>query len=122
MTFPLRQRFPALTRKRLHDIQQQYGHDPVVRRLLWEIRCLQVVVMRARQLEQAMPPSEGTTDTGIIVSALRSELAAESWLLERTRHLRKDAAMMNAYNAPSLPWVRGEASCVQTTRQRRSSD
>ena len=82
MTFPLRQRFPALTRKRLHDIQQQYGHDPVVRRLLWEILGLQVVVMRARQLEQAMPPSEGTTDTGIIVSALRSELAAESWLLE----------------------------------------
>lgn len=41
MTFPLRQRFPALTRKRLREIQQQYGDDPVVRRLLWEIGCLQ---------------------------------------------------------------------------------
>ena len=82
MTFPLRQRFPALTRKRLSEIQQQYGHDPVVRRLLWEIRCLQVVVMRARQLEQSMEPGDGTTDTGIIVGALRRELAAETWLLE----------------------------------------
>ncbi|WP_459199257.1 hypothetical protein ACQVRX_01515 [Ralstonia pseudosolanacearum] len=82
MTLPLRQRFPALTRKRLSEIQRQYGHDPVVRRLLWEIRCLQVVVMRSRQLEQAMPPGEGTSDTGIIVGALRRELAAETWLLE----------------------------------------
>ena len=82
MTFPLRQRFPALTRKRLREIQLQYGHDPVVRRLLSEIRCLQVVIMRARQLEQSMGPGEGTTDTGIIVGALRSELAGESWLQE----------------------------------------
>lgn len=82
MTFPLRQRFPALTRKRLSEIQQQHGHDPVVRRLLWEIRCLQVVIMRARQLEQSLPPGEGTTDAGIILAALRSELAAESWLQE----------------------------------------
>lgn len=62
--------------------QQQYGHDPVVRRLLWEIRCLQVVIMRARQLEQSMERGDGTTDTGIIVGALRRELAAETWLLE----------------------------------------
>lgn len=82
MTIPLRQPFPALPRKRLSEIQQQYGHDPVVRRLLWEIRCLQVVVMRARQLEQSMRPGDGTTDTAIIVGALRRKLAAELWLLE----------------------------------------
>lgn len=52
MSFPLRRRFPPLTRRRLQEIQRQYGHDPVVRRLLWEIKCLQVVIMRARQLEQ----------------------------------------------------------------------
>lgn len=82
MTFPLRQRFAALTRKRLREIQQQYGHDPVVRRLMWEIRCLQVVVMRVRQLEQSMGPGEGATDVRIIVGALRRELAAETWLQE----------------------------------------
>ena len=82
MSFPIRRRFPPLTRKRLHEIQQQYGHDPVVRRLLWEIRCLQVVIMRARQLEKSLPPGEGTTDTGLILGVLRRELAAESWLLE----------------------------------------
>lgn len=82
MTFPLRRRFPPLTRKRLQEIQQQYGHDTVVRRLLWEIKCLQVVIMRARQLEQSLPPGEGTTDTGLILGALRGELAAESWLQE----------------------------------------
>ena len=82
MTFPLRRRFPPLTRKRLHEIQRQYGQDPVVRRLLWEIKCLQVVIRRARQLEQSIGPGEGTTDTGIILGALRSELAAESWLQE----------------------------------------
>ena len=63
MSFPLRRRFPPLTRRRLQEIQQQYGHDPVVRRLLWEIRCLQIVIMRARQLEQSLPPGEGTADT-----------------------------------------------------------
>lgn len=82
MSFPLRRRFPALTRKRLREIQQHYGHDPVVRRLLWEIKCLHVIVMRARQLEQSMGPGEGTTDTGLILSSLREELAGESWLLE----------------------------------------
>ena len=82
MTLPLRHRFPSLTRKRLREIQSQYGHDPVVRRLLWEIKCLQILLRRARQLEQSMGPGEGTTDTGLILSSLREELAAESWLLE----------------------------------------
>lgn len=77
MSFPLRRRFPALSRKRLHQIQQDYGHDPVVRRLLWEIKCLHVIVMRARQLEQAMGPGEGSIDTGFILGCLREELAAE---------------------------------------------
>ena len=82
MSFPLRRRFPPLTRRRLQEIQRQYGHDPVVRRLLWEIKGLQVVIMRARQLEQSLPPGKGTTDTGLILGALRRELAAESWLRE----------------------------------------
>lgn len=82
MTFPFRRRFPALTEKRLREIQRQYGHDPVVRRLLWEIKCLHVIIMRARQLEVSMGPGEGTTDTGLILRSLREELAAESWLLE----------------------------------------
>ncbi|ANH76500.1 hypothetical protein ACS15_4412 [Ralstonia insidiosa] len=51
----------------MHQIQQDYGHDPVVRRLLWEVKCLHVIAMRARQLEQAMGPGEGTTDTGFIL-------------------------------------------------------
>jgi len=82
MTLPLRRRFPSLTRKRLREIQSQYGHDPVVRRLLWEIKCLQILLRRARQLEQSLGPGAGTTDTGIILSALRGELEAESWLQE----------------------------------------
>ncbi|RIJ85156.1 hypothetical protein RSP822_17105 [Ralstonia solanacearum] len=78
----MRRRFPALTRRRLRDIQREHGHDPVVRRLLWEIKCLHILVMRARQLEQSMGPGEGTTDTGLILGSLREELAAEGWLLE----------------------------------------
>lgn len=82
MSSPLRRRFPALTRKRLREIQRQYGHDPVVRRLSWEIKCLHIVIMRALQLEQSMGPGEGTTDTGLMLESLRDELACESWLLE----------------------------------------
>lgn len=66
----------------MREIQRQYGHDPVVRQLLWEIKCLHVIIMRARQLEVSMGPGEGTTDTGFILRSLREELAAESWLLE----------------------------------------
>lgn len=82
MTFPLRQRFPALTRKRLREIRLQRGDDPVVRRLLWEIKCLQAVIMRARQLEQSLGPTERATERGIVLGCLREELAAEAWLLE----------------------------------------
>lgn len=82
MSFPLRRRFPALSRKRLRQIQRDHGHDPVVRRLLWEIKCLHGIVMRARQLEQAMRQGERSTDTGFILGCLREELAAEDWLYE----------------------------------------
>ncbi len=82
MTFPLRQRFPALTRTRLREIQQQHEDHRVVRRLLWEIKCLQVVIMRARQLERSLGPTERATERGIVLGCLREELAAESWLLE----------------------------------------
>ena len=71
--------YGAASRRSLEGV---YGHDPVVRRLLWEIKGLQVVIMRARQLEQSLPPGKGTTDTGLILGALRRELAAESWLRE----------------------------------------
>lgn len=77
---------PATHRKKLSSAalraMWQSSPTPEVRDLLWEIKCLQVVIMRARQLEQSLPPGEGTTDTGLILGALRGELAAESWLPE----------------------------------------
>lgn len=42
MSFTLRRRLPPLTRRRLQEILRQYGNDPLVRRLLWGIKRLQV--------------------------------------------------------------------------------
>lgn len=85
MTFPLRQRFPVLTRTRLRGIQQQHGDDPVIRRLLWEIKCLQSIIMRAQQLEQSLHPTEQATERRI------------ARLPARKTHYRNMAAEVGVY-------------------------
>lgn len=73
-------------RKRLGEIQQQYGQDPAARRLL----------RAARQLEQSMRSSESATDMGIIVGALRGELAAEACCHTERRKSWKSAVLCRA--------------------------
>lgn len=78
MTSPLRQRFPALTRKRVREIQLQYGDDPTA---------------VGDQLPPDRHPSCATVgavigpgrtcDWGIVPGCLREELAAETWQLQR---------------------------------------
>ncbi|ANH36454.1 hypothetical protein ACQUK4_22740 [Ralstonia pseudosolanacearum] len=65
MTLPLRGRAPSLTRKRLPKIQLQYDHALSFAACFGKSECQQVVIMRGWQLEQLLPPSEGTTDTSL---------------------------------------------------------
>lgn len=69
---PLR---PPLTFDELRAIRER-SDSPDVRALLWEIRRLQVIVLRADQLARSMPNVPGTAE-GMIANALRAELVGE---------------------------------------------
>ncbi len=92
MPYPLRIEYPALSRAQLRAIGERCGDDPVVRRLLWEIRALQNLVLRAHQVAESAGPGGRTDAFGIAVEALHHELAAETWLQE-------DLAERAAYRA-----------------------
>lgn len=92
MPYPLRIEYPALSRAQLRIIGDRYGNDPVVRRLLMEVRALQNIVRRAHQVAEAAGPG-GTGDAfGIAVAALHRELEVETWFQE-------DLAERAAYRA-----------------------
>lgn len=92
MPYPLRIEYPALSRAQLHIIGDRYGNDPVVRRLLMEVRALQNIVLRAHQVAEAAGPGGRTDAFGIAVAALHRELEAETWFKE-------DLAVKEAYRA-----------------------
>lgn len=71
-----------------HEIARQSAPGSVERRLLWEIKRLQAVVLRADQLLQ----SGGDTGSGlpIIRDALQAELDAEACV--REERARRNAA------------------------------
>lgn len=74
---------PPLTLEQLKAIQDRHPDDPDVRALLWEIRRLFSIVGRADQLVRSMPDQLGPV--GLIIGALREEIANEPSLEERRR-------------------------------------
>lgn len=92
MPYPLRIEYPALSRAQLRLIGDRYGNDPVVRRLLMEVRALQNIVLRAHQVAESAGPGGVTDAFGIAVAALHRQLEAETWFQE-------DLAEKEAYRA-----------------------
>ena len=82
MPYPLRIQYPALSGEQLRRISDRYGADPVVHRLLIEVRALQVIVRRAYQVAEAAGPGNRTDVFGIASAALHRELEAETWFQE----------------------------------------
>jgi hypothetical protein len=80
---------PPLTKDDLARIQQrnprtrgdQYSDD--LYSALWEIKRLRALVLRADQLQSVLGAPGG--GVGLILSALRSDLAKEPCVLEQTR-------------------------------------
>ena len=96
MPYPLRLEYPALTKAQLAIIDDRYGHDPVVRRLLKEVLALQNLVRRVHQVAEAAGPSAGSTEFGIAVEALRRELAAETWFQQELAEQEADRVRWEA--------------------------
>ena len=71
---------PPLTNEELHYIGQRKDSVDIVR-LLWEIKRLQAVALRADQLQGAIGPSGGSV--GMILGALRNDLAELPCVLAR---------------------------------------
>jgi hypothetical protein len=92
MPYPLRIQYPALSHTQLRQIGEQCGSDPVVHRLLCEIRALQNIARRAYQVAQAAGPGGRSDAFSIAVAALHRELEAETWFKE-------DLAEREAYRA-----------------------
>ena len=88
MSNPIRERFPALSLKELHDLGQQHQGDTLVIRLLWEIRALQAALRDARRLEAENSFIYPDTPEGRALMQLRSTLMQESWLSEALPHER----------------------------------
>ena len=82
MPYPLRIQYPALSREQIRRISDRYGADPVVHRLLIEIRALKVIVRRAYQVAEAAGPGHRTDVFGLATAALHLELQAETWFQE----------------------------------------
>lgn len=92
MSYPLRIQYPALSHTQLRQIGEQCGSDPVVHRLLCEIRALQNIVRRAHQVAHSAGPGGRSDAFTIAVASLHEELAGETWFQE-------DLAERSAYHA-----------------------
>ena len=69
-----------LTRQELHDIGVRRSADDVPA-LLWEIKRLRAIVLRADQLQQSLGPASGG-GVGLILGCLRTELEGEPCVIE----------------------------------------
>lgn len=103
MPYPLRIEYPALSRAQLHLIGDRYGNDPVVRRLLMEIRALQNIVLRAHQVAEAAGPGHRADAFGIAVAALHRQLEAETWFQEDLAERAAYRARVAAGDEPPNP-------------------
>ncbi len=72
---------PALTKDDLLAIQARSRNDPDVRALLWEVKRLRAMVLRADQLQRALGPLGG--GPGAILHAMRLDLQTEPCVLEQ---------------------------------------
>lgn len=70
---------PKLTKSDLHEIQER-NDSPDVRALLWEIKRLRGLVLRADQLQKALGEMSGSQ--GLMLEGLRSELEGEPCVAE----------------------------------------
>jgi|GEM_PF-1370967 len=74
---------PPLTREQLHDIAVR--RDPAdILPLLWEIKRLRAIVLRANQLQSSLYEGMGGAG-GLILRCLREELAGEPVIEEQVK-------------------------------------
>lgn len=73
---------PPLTREKLTEIQDRRKDDDDVIALLWEIKRLRALVLRADQLQKSLTPGAGG---GIVLEAFRKELEGEPCILEQPK-------------------------------------
>jgi hypothetical protein len=71
---------PSLTNEELHDIGTRKDPADIVR-LLWEIKRLHSIALRADQLQAAIGPAGGAV--GLVLGALRDDLAELPCVLTR---------------------------------------
>lgn len=74
---------PPLTRAQLHEIQERNPDSPDVRALLWEIKRLRGIVLRADQVQRSLGDIGGAV--GVMVHGLRHELQGEPCIDEFPR-------------------------------------
>ena len=83
---------PSLTTAQLREIQTRRSADDVMT-LLWEIKRLHVILMRADQIARSMRYETGTE--GMLLNALRGELerfpVIKEWEEERAEMLRRSS-------------------------------
>lgn len=73
---------PPLTREQLHEIGVEQNPADI-NRLLWEIKRLRAIVLRADQLQRSLGATGG--GAGAILQCLRNDLASEPCVLEQAR-------------------------------------
>lgn len=73
---------PPLTKADLQAIQER-NESPDVRTLLWEIKRLRGIVLRADQLQRLMGDVGGSQ--GMVLNGLRAELEGEPCVAEQPR-------------------------------------
>lgn len=78
---------PPLSFDELKAIQDRSADNADVRKLLWEIRRLQAIVLRADQLAGSVPEAGGAV--GMIVAALREQVKDDPSVLRRAGETRK---------------------------------
>ncbi|WP_199032697.1 hypothetical protein [Ralstonia sp. ASV6] len=88
MSNPIRERYPALSLKELHDLGQRHQGDAVVIRLLWEVRALQAALRDAWRMEAEHSFVYPDNPEGRALMQLRSTLRQEPWLGEALPHER----------------------------------
>ena len=74
---------PPLTRAQLQELQDRNSESADVRALLWEVKRLRGIVLRADQLQRQMGSLGG--GAGAILDGLRAELQGEPCIAEFPR-------------------------------------
>ncbi|HEV2612554.1 MAG TPA: hypothetical protein VGU61_19990 [Noviherbaspirillum sp.] len=73
---------PPLTREQLTEIQERNRENEDVITLLWEIKRLRALVLRADQVQRSITPGSGAE---MVIGVLRKELEGEPCIAEQSR-------------------------------------